>query len=317
MQENEKNSQEEQLAEVKSKTASAFENARMMEAQARREAELADRARQAAENEAAYQAREEYARELNEEKIDLIRLRQGVITDSEKVFPEQAPEKKYTLSEKIGNWLYHSKWWLGIAIFCVAVGGFLLYDHLTKVDADVNILMLTNDYALYAKSQQLCDMAQKELADYNGDERSVASVVFVPISKDTMESGAYASSYNTQLLVQMQSDMCMLVIADTAADAYIDTENVYVDLEALYPQYDFIDGSRVMLKDTTISDWLGLEEPLHEGAYLALRQPTGNMSGEEEMQQAYDEAVPVLESLLEQLAAEPETTQTNEGGESQ
>lgn len=313
MQENEKNPQEEQLAEVKSKSVSAFENARMAEAQMQREAELAERARQAAENEAAYQAREEYARELNEEKIDLIRLRQGVITESDKVFPEQAPQKKYTVSEKIGNWLYHSKWWLGIAIFCVAVGGFLLYDHLTKVDADVNILMLTNDYVLYSKTQQLCDMAQKNLADYNGDEQSVASVIFVPVSKDTMETGSFASSYNTQLLVQLQSDMCMLVIADIAADAYMDTENLYVDLETMYPQYDFIEGSRVMLAETSFSDWLALEEPLNDGAYLALRQPTGNMSGEEEMQQAYNEAVPVLESLLEQLASKPDTA----GGEAQ
>lgn len=315
MQEKDKQSPSEELAEVKLKSVSAFENARMMEAQARREEELKERERQAAENEAAYQAREAYAKELNDEKIDLIRLKQGVITNSDKVFREQAPEKKYTLSEKIGNWLYHSKWWLGIAVFCVAVGGFLLYDHLTKVDADVNILMLTNDYMLYSKTPLLNEMAQKNLADYNDDDKSVASVIFVPISKSTMENGNYSSSYNTQLLVQLQSDMCMLVIGDTEADGYMDTENLYVDLESLYPQYDFIEGDRVLLEKTTLSDWLALEEPLNEGAYLALRQPVGNMSGEEEMQKAYDEAIPVLESLLEQLASEPPITETTAGGD--
>lgn len=315
MQEKDKQSPSEELAEVKLKSVSAFENARMMEAQARREEELKERERQAAENEAAYQAREAYAKELNDEKIDLIRLKQGVITNSDKVFREQAPEKKYTLSEKIGNWLYHSKWWLGIAVFCVAVGGFLLYDHLTKVDADVNILMLTNDYMLYSKTPLLNEMAQKNLADYNDDDKSVASVIFVPISKSTMENGNYSSSYNTQLLVQLQSDMCMLVIGDAEADGYMDTENLYVDLESLYPQYDFIEGDRVLLEKTTLSDWLALEEPLNEGAYLALRQPVGNMSGEEEMQKAYDEAIPVLESLLEQLASEPPITETTAGGD--
>ncbi len=50
-------------------SVSAFRNAREMEAKEARDAELAERARQAAEAEAAYQAREEYAKTLQEEKV--------------------------------------------------------------------------------------------------------------------------------------------------------------------------------------------------------------------------------------------------------
>lgn len=315
MQEKDQQSADEQLASVEDENLSAFENARMMEARARREAELAERARQAKENEAAYQAREEYAKELYDERLDLIRLKQGVITDSDKVFPEQAPPKKYTVSEKIGNWLYHSKWWLGIAVFCVALGGFLIYDYVTKVEADVNLLLISNDYEIYNKSQVLSDMMQRDLTDYNGDDRSVASVVFVPVSKSTMETGNYSTSYNTQLLVQMQSDMCMLVIGDNESDGYIEGEKVYAEIESRYPQYDFIDNDRILLKDTYFQEWLGTESQLREGAYLALRLPTAGMSSQEEMQKAYDEALPVLESLMEQLATKPPVAETTGGGE--
>ncbi len=315
MQDKDQHSTEEQLAHVEDENLSAFENARMIEARARREAELAERARQAKENEAAYQAREEYAKELYDERIDLMRLKQGVITDSDKVFPEQAPEKKYTISEKIGNWLYHSKWWLGIAVFCVALGGFLIYDYVTKVEADVNLLLISNDYEIYGKSELLCDMMEKNLADYNDDDRSVASVVFVPVSKSSMETGSFSTSYNTQLLVQMQSDMCMLVIGDTESDSYIEAEKVYAEIETLYPQYDFIDNDRILLKDTYFQEWLGYESELREGAYLALRLPTAGMSTQEEMQEAYDEALPVLEVLMEQLATKPPVTESTTGGE--
>ncbi len=315
MQEKDQHSIDEQLAAVDDENLSAFENARMMEARARREAELAERDRQAKENEAAYQAREEYARELYDERIDLMRLKQGVITDSDKVFPEQAPPKKYTISEKIGNWLYHSKWWLGIAVFCVAVGGFLVYDYVTRVEADVNLLLISNDHAIYAKSEALSDMMEQNLTDYNGDERSVASVVFVPVSKSSMETGSFSTSYNTQLLVQMQSNMCMLVIGDTESDGYIEAEKVYAEIESLYPRYDFIDNDRILLKDTYFQEWLGMEEELREGAYLALRLPTAGMSSQEDMQKAYDEALPVLESLMEQLATKPPIAESTNGGE--
>ncbi len=314
MQEKDQQSTDEKLASVGDEHLSAFENARMMEARARREDELAERARQAKENEAAYQAREKYAKELYDERLDLIRLKQGVITDSDKVFPEQAPPKKYTLSERIGNWLYHSKWWLGIAVFCVALGGFLVYDYVTKVDADVNLLLLSNDYEVYNKSQILSDMMQRDLTDYNGDDRCVASVVFVPVSKSSMETGNYSTSYNTQLLVQMQSNMCMLVIGDSESDGYIESEKIYAEIESLYPQYDFIDNDRILLKDTYFQEWLGTESELREGAYLALRLPTAGMSSQEDMQRAYDEALPVLESLMEQLATKPPVAETTSGG---
>lgn len=314
MQEKDQQSTDEKLATVGDEHLSAFENARIMEARARREDELAERARQAKENEAAYQAREEYAKELYDERLDLIRLKQGVITDSDKVFPEQAPPKKYTLSERIGNWLYHSKWWLGIAVFCVALGGFLIYDYVTKVDADVNLLLLSNDYEIYNKSQILSDMMQRDLIDYNGDDRCVASVVFVPVSKSSMETGNYSTSYNTQLLVQMQSNMCMLVIGDSESDGYIESEKIYAEIESLYPQYDFIDNDRILLEDTYFQEWLGTESELREGAYLALRLPTAGMSSQEDMQRAYDEALPVLESLMEQLATKPPVAETTSGG---
>ena len=106
--------------------ASAFRNAFEMEAKMKREEEEKERKRQAAAEEAAYHSREEYAKELTEEKIDLIRLKQGVITESDKVFRAEEPQKQYTLWQKIGNWFYHSKWWLGIAVFVVLVAAFLV-----------------------------------------------------------------------------------------------------------------------------------------------------------------------------------------------
>ena len=122
---------------------SAFRNAAEQQAKLRRDAELKERRRQKAAAEAAEHSREEYAKELAEEKVDLIRLKQGVITDSDKVFRSDDAPKEYTLWQRIGNWFYHAKWWLGIAVFFVLLGAFLIYDYVTRENPDFRILVLS------------------------------------------------------------------------------------------------------------------------------------------------------------------------------
>ena len=136
------------LPEQPKGNVSAFRNAWQIEAKARRDAELKERQRQADAEEAAYQKREEYAKELAEEKVDLIRLKQGVISDSDKIFRDEEPEKHYTVLQKIGNWFYHSKWWLGIAAFVVLLTAFLVYDYVTREDPDLRVMLLTDHNVL-------------------------------------------------------------------------------------------------------------------------------------------------------------------------
>lgn len=300
------------------RTTSAFRNAMEAAAREQRAAELAERTRQAEAEDAAYQAREAYAKELNEEKVDLIRLKQGIISESDRVFPEQEAPKQYTPWQKIGNWFYHAKWWLGIATFCALIAAFLVYDYVTRIDPDVRLLMLSSNLPLYAQTQQLCEILEVDCPDYDGDGKSVVDVVYVPTTKEILEGGSSAAtSYNTQLLVQFQSSMCMLVLADDAADECLSPDEMFVNLEELYPQYDFIEGYRVQLNDTPLLEWIAqaaaqaadaettdADAPLtlNTGTYLALRAPHETMDDAEAMQAAYDRALPVLEGLLQRLA---------------
>ena len=285
---------------------SAFKNAWEMQAQQQREAELRERKRQAAAEEAAYHAREEYARELQEEKVELMRLKQGVITESDKVFPEQEPEKKYTLGEKIGNWLYHSKWWLGIAAFAVFIVGFLIYDYVTREDPDLRILQISENNDIYRHMPELTGWAAEHCEDYNGNGIVEVGLVYVPVSGDAMDSGTSdAESTNTQLMVQFQTATCMLVIADEASEHYLTPDGygseIFTDLSALYPDCDAIDGYKLMLKDTAFAEKLGLTEPLSEDTYLALRIPSTNMESLEKNQLAYDRAKALLDQLMPEL----------------
>lgn len=296
--------QKEQPREV-----SAFRNAWEMQAEEQRRAELRERKRQAAEAEAAYQAREEYARGLQEEKVDLMRLRQGVITDSDKVFPEQAPEKKYSLGERIGNWLYHSKWWLGMAVFVAFVAAFLIYDYVTREDPDLRILVISANDDIYLHTPELTGWAAEYTPDYNDNGKQEVGLVYVPVAAGEMETAsADAASSNTQLMVQFETATCMLVIADADSERYLTPEGkgdeIFADLTELYPDCAQVDGYKLMLDGTQFAARAGLTQPLNEGTYLALRLPYENMESKEKNQQAYDRAKALLDALMPELLAE-------------
>ncbi|MBR5361901.1 MAG: hypothetical protein IK134_01050 [Oscillospiraceae bacterium] len=281
---------------------SAFHNAMELQAKVRREEELRERRRQANEAEAAYQAREEYAKELAEEKVELIRLKQGVIEDSDRIFQEEESEKKYTVLQKIGNWFYHSKWWLGIAAFCTIVVAFLIYDYVTRENPDLRILLLTDHIELDAESNLLCDWLENMCEDYTGDGEVLVQTVYIPVSKVNMEAGTnYTAAYNTQLLVQFQANTCMLVLVDPEAEEYLQPEDMFVELDELYPDCPYVSGRRMLLDDTDFEEQAGLTVQLHPGSYLALRIPAENMNSLEENQLAYDQAKTLLDSIVASL----------------
>ena len=293
----------------KTEKVSAFHNAIELQAKAKREAELKERKRQADAEDAAYHAREEYAKELAEEKVDLIRLKQGVIADSDKVFREAEAEKKYSVWQKIGNWFYHSKWWLGIATFCVLVGAFLIYDYVTRENPDLCVMLLTDNPELYTETDSLHAWLGTMCPNYNGDGEVLVQSVYIPVSKTTMEmGGTYSQSYNTQLLVQFQSNTCMLVLADPDAEAYLQPDDMFVELDTMYPDCAFVQGRRMLLDNTDFAEQAGLSAPLHPGSYLALRVPSASMNSEEETQEAYEQAKALLDAVAASLHM------TGEGG---
>lgn len=280
---------------------SVFHNAMEIEAELRRKAELAERERQKKEAEAAYQAREAYAKELAEEKVELMRAKQGLITEEELDLPKEE-EKHYTTWQKIGNWFYHSKWWLWGAIFCALVGGFLIFDFITREKPDIRVLVLSGNTELEQQTQALEEWIRPVCEDYNKDGKTYVSAVQIPISKELMESETnYSVAYRSQLTAQFQADLCMLVIADRQSDPYLPSGDLFVDLEELYPDCSFADGCHLWLNSTDLAAQIGMTEPLPEGCYLALRKPQASMVSESAMKTAYDRAKAVLDGIVPML----------------
>lgn len=264
----------------------------------RRKAQAQERA-----DEALEQEREEYAKTLEEGKIALIQLKQGVRSEDDEYFAPKDETKHYTFRQKVGNWFYHAWWWLVIAVFIVGVAGFLIYDAVTAPRPDMGIMTLSDQTVLTVEADKIITWAEQFCPDVNENDEQLIQSVIIPVSEKNMEeNGNGPATYQSQLLMEFQSAMCMLVITDEPAEAYLTPKEMFVDLEALYPDCAFVDGFRLRLDKTDFAEQVGLSEPLSEGTYMALRVAADNMASLEEMQEAQDVAKTELDGIVAALS---------------
>ena len=78
---------------------------------------------------------------LRKKKIELLKIKQGIIKESDILDLSSEEKKHYNLWQKFKNFIYHNKWWLGIFSFFILIAAFLIYDKVTTVKADINVLL--------------------------------------------------------------------------------------------------------------------------------------------------------------------------------
>ncbi len=246
--------------------------------------------------------REEYGKTLAEEKIELLKLKQGVIDDSEKLDLSPETKKKYTLWQKIKNFIYHSKWWLGIASFLALVAGFLIYDTLTTTKADQMIMFLCDNTELYACFDQMTEYFDSIAEDYNDDGKVYADVLYIPIANDPQADnvGLYESNL-TKLSAEFQMGQTMLIIADSKSDDLTVPHETLVNLEEMFPDNPNVKGYGYYLKGTKFAEVIGYEGEITDDMYIGVRKVTKTLTSEEDTKENYDHALETLEKLMDDL----------------
>lgn len=243
---------------------------------------------------------EAYEKQLRDEKIELIRLKQGEIEQSEILSESKEEKVKLPFFKRISNFFYHNKWWLGIGVFFVALGGYLIYDLVTKTDPDVVILYIDNN-AEIAYSEKFTDYLQNLCGDINDDGKAVASVYYIPYTG--VEYTDYNNGSTTKLIAEMQNADAMLVISGKMADDAISPDITLVDLETLYPDNPQVKKYGFYLKDTSFAEEIGYSGEIDDELFLGIRAVAPvQWADEEEMQESYDKAIVILDMLIKDLS---------------
>lgn len=282
-------------------TKSVFQTAKEAHQKQLEEQELMQKEleRQYAENEK--KKREAYDRKILEEKKELIRLKQGVIGESETIHEVHEEAVKLSLWQKIKNFFYHNKWWLGIAVLFVFIAVYLLHNLISKPRPDLVVLVI-GESSTIGESDELREYFESFAGDFNDNGEVLVSIFYIPYSDNSYTN--YTNGSDTNLTNQFQSADSVIVIGGETLKELISPEETFVDLSELYPDNPHIKDYGFCLKDTPFAERIGVDdEAVSDELFMAIRTPVKLLySDKEDMQETYDKDFPVFEQVIEDLS---------------
>lgn len=258
-----KNDESGEKTEVSGKV-SVLENMRRINEKQRREELEAEAEREKERAEKERLERERYEKKLERDRIELMKLKQGIISD-EDIPHEAEPVKEYTVWEKIGNFFYHNKMPLIVGAVIVLLAVFLIRDVVTNKKPDVSIMIMASDSELDFRTGDIEKLLEPYCEDFNGDGEVYVRVSYLPaVYSDDNLDAYFNQSAQTKLMAEFQSGDSIIVIADadTCHTVGIDTvsENgnpvdpILVDMRTIYPDDENCIELGYMLSGTSFAE---------------------------------------------------------------
>lgn len=307
MENNEKNSS----GPIKhSRPGSFLDNVRRIEEEEKRAAleEESKAAAQKAEEE--QRERRAYEEKLKKERLELMKLKQGVISEND-IEKEEKVEKTYTIWEKISNFFYHNKVFLIVGGMFAAIAIFLIYDYVTTERADIQSLFIACDFEMTYKASDVSELWSSYGEDYNGDKKSVVKLYYVPALYDNedMTTAYLVQSDRTKLMAEFQSGETIIIIGDKDAYQALGVlENAFVDARELFPDDPYAEELGYRLQGTDFKDMIGRPDMDDSKLYVSFRKPIKTMGmSEEKMQVNFDRSLSFFKNFLAEHRVEGKT----------
>lgn len=239
-----KNDESGEKTEVSGKV-SVLENMRRINEKQRQEELEAEAEREKEHAEKERRERERYEKKLERDRIELMKLKQGIISD-EDIPHEAEPVKEYTVWEKIGNFFYHNKMPLIVGAVLVLLAVFLIRDVVTNKRPDVAIMIMASDSELDFRTGDIEKLLEPYCEDFNGDGEVYVRVSYLPaVYSDDNLDAYFNQSAQTKLMAEFQSGDSIIVIADAETSHAVGIDNVsengnpvdpiLVDMRTIYP----------------------------------------------------------------------------------
>ena len=247
-----------------------------------------------AEAEAERKAYEKEQRRLRDQqiaadRIELMKLKSGVIEESETIKEVHEEARVLTTKEKISNFIYHNKIAIIFVVFLIVTVTIIVVDMLKRDSPDMRIMMIA-DNGLAFRKDELEEFFEKYCDDLNGDGKVVVEVMILPINENSRDYQSQ-QSYNTKYMAELQEGDIIIVITDTNTDPYY-TQPLAVDLDTLFPgKEEYFDKLGFKMNFSFLADELKYEE-MPNDIHLGMRAPMKTLGdSKEDMQKNFDEAL--------------------------
>lgn len=245
--------------------------------------------------------RRTYAEKLRQEKVELMKLKQGMISESD-IPAEDTVVKKYSLWEKISNFFYHNKAYVIVGVLFAALAIFLIYDLATKENPDIQVLYIASDYDMSYYSSELTPLWSEYGEDYNDDGEKLVRMYYVPTgyADDANASLYYAQSDRTKLMGEFQSGVSVMIIGDkNSYESLGISEGVFYDCRELFPDDPYAEEIGYRVQGTDLMELMGCETVDDSQLYVSFRIPYKTMGmSEKDMQENFDHAVEFWKNFL-------------------
>ncbi len=283
-----------------------YEYEKEMAEQARKQRLLAEQAQKAREQREK-QEHERRDKRLQEERIELLKLKNGVIQDSEEFQEHHDPKIELHGKAKIANIWYHFKWIIIFAVFIIAVVGYITYDTLSRTKPDMQILMVANNGLQY-REEELEKFFEKYITDINDDGEIKADVIIAPLDKNKLDD--LHTAYQNKVAGALQSGDALMLICDSNTDETI--QEIFNNVKSEFPDNKYVNNKGLSLNMKLFAEEVDFES-LPNDVYLAIRKPEKTMNCSlDDMNKKYAQNFKVFKKIANDL--NKRATESNDPG---
>ena len=246
-------------------------------------------------------AAEAHDKRLEEEHIELLKLKSGLISESDVLNDDEQTEVKRTFFQKLGSFVYLNKWWLGLACILLSIAGLLIYDLASQPHPDMIVLVIGKNVQLGEESN-VQEYLSQFTPDNNKNGEQLASIYYIPYTG--VEKDDFVNSVPQKLSAELQNSESVIIIGNKTVDTVITIEDTLVDLSELYPDNPHVDKYKFMLKDTDFAAKIGLSpNDISDDWFLAIRKPQDLVySKKDKMQKTYDKDFAAFDAIIKDLS---------------
>lgn len=215
------------------------------------------------------------------DKRELLKLKQGLIEDSDIIKKEEPEKIKLHGKKAIENFFYHNKVTVLMVCFFTIMAGFFIYEAVSKKNSDIDFLLLaaTEEAAIIAVlfDEQLGQALGLFTPNFDGNSYVYARPL--PINMWGEINAEMIMANQTRLFAELRGGQTRIVIGDRASFERLSSEQydfneLFVNLEKLYTRSSvrerIVDEIFYKLKGSALAKEAGIDEYCPEDMYIAV-----------------------------------------------
>ncbi len=238
-----------------------------------------------------------------DDKRELLKLKQGLIEESETIREEEKPVYELHGRKRVANFFYHYKWHVIVGAFFLAVAGFFLYDLLKDDVGDLRILVVAKDHDVAAnvgyKTHDLELAFEQYCPDFDNNGYVHVDVYNIDLSENIQAD--YMLGNVTKLTGEIGYGEAQMYLLDTPALESITTDgdlSGFVNLEERYPDCPQADGVFYHFKGSEIAALSGYVEACPEDLFLVIRKVGERTANRDRAEKAQRRALEVMDNIV-------------------